>query len=230
MFGLAILLIITPYLLISLLVIWAFGRAAAKNGRKPWRYRLLAAFIMYNLVFWDWIPTYLAVAYYCKTQGGYTVYKSRETWLLENPEFASKFDDDKPPEGAVFISRKMENANKQQWTDYYEMPDGMKLRFRYEDGRYSSKEVSGLENKSGHFLNSRVYKLYTSRKNAYHYINNSFSFLSLNEMIMEYVDIKTGEVLARHVNFRGEKEGSLISPGPYISGCSNVGDSLGYKW
>jgi hypothetical protein len=45
----------------------------------------LAIFVMYNLVFWDWIPTVVMHKYYCSTQAGFWVYKTPEQWMQENP-------------------------------------------------------------------------------------------------------------------------------------------------
>lgn len=40
---------------------------------------------MYNLLFWDWIPTVAVHKYYCSTQAGFWVYKTAEEWKAENP-------------------------------------------------------------------------------------------------------------------------------------------------
>lgn len=85
MMGLMVLMFFAVYLLIS---IWATKKAAnwAKaNNKKPWVWGGLAAFVMYNLVFWDLIPTLVAHKYYCETQAGFWVYKTPEEWKKENP-------------------------------------------------------------------------------------------------------------------------------------------------
>jgi len=40
----------------------------------------LTAFVMYNLVFWDFIPTLFAHKYYCETEAGFWVYQTPEQW------------------------------------------------------------------------------------------------------------------------------------------------------
>ena len=40
---------------------------------------------MYNLVFWDWIPTVLVHKYYCATEAEFTAYKTFGEWDKENP-------------------------------------------------------------------------------------------------------------------------------------------------
>lgn len=85
MFGLATLLVIGLYLLISLGVVkWAINYAR-RNGKNAKRWGWGAAFVMYNLVFWDWIPTVAMHQYYCSTEAGFWVYKTPEEWGRENP-------------------------------------------------------------------------------------------------------------------------------------------------
>ena len=85
MFGLVVVFFIGLYLLISLLVIFFSARTARKHGRRGWVWGLVAAFVMYNLVFWDWIPTVAMHNYECATEAGYWVYKTPEQWEKENP-------------------------------------------------------------------------------------------------------------------------------------------------
>lgn len=85
MFGLVVVFFMGLYLLISLLVIFFSARTARKHGRRGWVWGLVSAFVMYNLVFWDWIPTVAMHKYYCATEAGYWVYKTPEEWAKENP-------------------------------------------------------------------------------------------------------------------------------------------------
>ena len=73
------------YLLISISAIYFSVRWARRSGKSPWLWGGLAAFLMYNLVFWDWIPTVVAHKYYCAKQAGLTVYKTLDEWRNENP-------------------------------------------------------------------------------------------------------------------------------------------------
>ncbi len=88
MIALAILFFLALYLLISIGMIWLVTRWAGKRGRSKWRWGLFAAFVMYNLVFWDLIPTYVVYKYYAHTKAGFWVYKTPEQWKEENPGVA----------------------------------------------------------------------------------------------------------------------------------------------
>ena len=86
MIGLMVLGFFAVYLLVS---IWVTSKAASwakANNKKPWVWGGLAAFVMYNLVFWDLIPTLVMHKHYCDTQAGFWVYKTPEQWKVENPE------------------------------------------------------------------------------------------------------------------------------------------------
>ncbi|MFI3158146.1 MAG: hypothetical protein QX199_18525 [Methylococcaceae bacterium] len=90
MMGLAVLLFFAVYLLVSIRAVTKTVGWAKANGRKPWLWGGLAAFAMYNLVFWDWIPTLIAHKYYCSTQAGFWVYKTPEQWKAENPDLTAE--------------------------------------------------------------------------------------------------------------------------------------------
>lgn len=89
MMGLMVLVFFSVYFAISLWVIFAVLNWAAKHKRSGW-WGVLAAFMMYNLVFWDWIPTLVMHKYYCATQAGFWVYKTPEQWMKENPEVTAE--------------------------------------------------------------------------------------------------------------------------------------------
>lgn len=84
MMGLLVLIVFAVYLLVTMFVVRKTAGWAKASGRKPWLWGGLAAFMMYNLVFWDWVPTVVAHKYYCSTQAGFTVYKTPEKWKSEN--------------------------------------------------------------------------------------------------------------------------------------------------
>ncbi len=90
MFGLAVLVVFGVYLLLSFLVVrWTIGYAR-KNGKSAKRWGWGAAFIMYSLVFWDFIPTVAAHQYYCAKDSGFWVYKTLDQWKAENPGVMEK--------------------------------------------------------------------------------------------------------------------------------------------
>jgi len=85
MIALVILFFLAIYLLITAVVMGLAARWAKRHGRRGWVWAGVAAFGMYNLVFWDLIPTLLVHKYYCETQAGFWVYKTPEEWAQENP-------------------------------------------------------------------------------------------------------------------------------------------------
>lgn len=85
MLALMMLLALGIYLAVSTLVVWLAVRIARKLNRRGWLWGAMAAFAMYNLVFWDWIPTLLMHKYYCATEAGFWIYKTPEQWDKENP-------------------------------------------------------------------------------------------------------------------------------------------------
>ncbi|ANJ66632.1 hypothetical protein A9404_03885 [Halothiobacillus diazotrophicus] len=85
MAGLVILAIMIGYLIISLIVVQLARKTAKKYGGRGWVWGWVAALMMYNLVFWDWIPTVAMHQYACNTEGGFWVYKTPEQWEKENP-------------------------------------------------------------------------------------------------------------------------------------------------
>ena len=90
MFGLIVFFAIGLYLALSAFAVWFATRWAKRSDRSPWRWGILTAFVMYNLVFWDWIPTVVAHNYYCEKEAGFTVYKTLEQWKAENPGVMEK--------------------------------------------------------------------------------------------------------------------------------------------
>ena len=90
MFGLLVFLALGVYLVVSAWVVWQSARYAKKRGRRGWVWGGVAAFIMYNLVFWDWIPTVATHKYYCANESGFWVYKTLDQWKAENPGVADR--------------------------------------------------------------------------------------------------------------------------------------------
>lgn len=88
MLGLVVLAFIAFYLLVSILVVRATLRFARRSGRNTKLWGGMAALVMYNLLFWEVVPTILANEYYCRTAAGFHVYKTVEQWKRENPGVA----------------------------------------------------------------------------------------------------------------------------------------------
>lgn len=85
MIAVAYLLFFGVYLLISLAVVAWIAIRTKKRGRNPWLWGLGALLVMYNLVFWDWLPSKVQHDYYCRNQAGFWVYKTLDQWKQENP-------------------------------------------------------------------------------------------------------------------------------------------------
>ncbi len=88
MLGLMVFGALFLYILISIAVIIAAISWADKSGNRPGTTGLIAALVMYNLVFWDLIPVYGLHSYQCENNAGFTVYKTIEEWKKENPDIA----------------------------------------------------------------------------------------------------------------------------------------------
>ncbi len=156
MFGLVVIFFIGLYLLISLLVIFFSARTARKHGRRGWVWGLVATFVMYNLVFWDWIPTVVMHNYECTTEAGYWVYKTPQQWEKENPGVLG-----------TLVSPKNAPHTFEGSTD---------------SGNYTFV----------FFTNDRF--RWVVKRSGPHFIN-------LWREEQEFVDVKTGEVLAKYVDF-----------------------------
>ena len=85
MMGLLYIIFFAVYVLVSLLVILLCYRYTKRRYRRGWIGGVLSAFVIYNLVFWDWVPTVVAHKYYCATDAGFWIYKTLDQWNVENP-------------------------------------------------------------------------------------------------------------------------------------------------
>lgn len=116
MLGLVVLLFVGAYLLVSALAVWLAARWAKKRGRRGWMWGGVAAFFMYNLVFWDWIPTVVMHKYYCATKAGLWVYKTPEQWAKENPGVLETL---KPYPNPQWGSVKINNSSADKFNDRF---------------------------------------------------------------------------------------------------------------
>lgn len=85
MLGLIVLGFLAIYLLVSVFVVRATVHYARRTGRNPRWWGLIACLVMYNLLFWEVLPTVVANEYYCSTTAGFKVYKTVEQWRRDNP-------------------------------------------------------------------------------------------------------------------------------------------------
>ena len=84
MFGLVVMAVIAVYLVVSLTVVLWARSWARKRSFSPARAGWLAALLMYLLVAWEQIPTYLVHKFLCVTKAGLHVYVTPEQWDKEN--------------------------------------------------------------------------------------------------------------------------------------------------
>ena len=190
--GIIIVPAIALYLLISVgVVVWAI-KHAKKNGKSVKRWGSSAALVMYLIPFWDWIPTVAVHQYYCATESGFWVYKTVDQWKAENPGVMEGLDRNPPDQ--FRISSLADNKKR-----YLLLPDGTNLIASYDvrgDLMFVTFDKSG--DSAGYWLNQRI-----------NWIINQVSYFPLNHMIREeqqVVDSKTGEKLARYVDFSTSHE------------------------
>ena len=127
MIGLMYLLFFSAYALISLAVVVGAVKWARKRGRSTFRWGFAAAFIMYNLVFWDWIPSIIQHEYYCRTKAGFWVYKTLDQWKAENPGIL---------EALKYNNGKKKSDHKEDgrgYTNYYYLNNRFYVVSRIED-------------------------------------------------------------------------------------------------
>lgn len=168
MFGLAVLVVLGIYLLISFFVVrWAINYAR-KNGKSAKRWGWGAAFVMYSIVFWDWIPTVAVHQFYCAKDSGFWVYKTLDQWKQENPGVMETLVDNSPNEYPNWPS---ENWNGKRITsinqrfgllykDHLSMPEEGELFFHV--WRWETEMV---DKRTGEVLARRI--SYTSGNDGY---------------------------------------------------------------
>ena len=85
MFGLVVMAVIAVYLVVSLMVVLWARSWARKRSFSPTKAGWLAALVMYLLVAWEQVPTYVVHKFLCVTKAGLHVYVTPEQWDKENP-------------------------------------------------------------------------------------------------------------------------------------------------
>ncbi len=194
MLGLIVIFAFIAYLLIFTWVTKLVISWAKRNQRNPRLWGILAAFFMYNLVFWDWIPTLLVHKYYCATEAGFWVYKTPEQWKVENPGIAETLSRHHLPE--QFRVEKHDPWDPKN-TRYYNLPDGSWLIARYDkknDLMYVDLKMP--DGRTGFWLSERFAKIGLNNKGK--------SGLSIGNITMTdegLIDLKSQELLTRYKDF-----------------------------
>jgi hypothetical protein len=130
--GFIILIGLVVYLIISLIVIYLGVRYARKKSIPGWKGGVLAAIVMYLLMFWDFIPFHIAHQYYCATDGGFRLNKTLEEWKAENPEVAEKLVPYENPEYTKSDSKERYVLNQRFAWDIYTTKQFLNIRKRDE--------------------------------------------------------------------------------------------------
>ena len=73
------------YVVLSVFAVKAVRRHANATGKSPQRWVWGAAFVLFLIPFWDWLPTVAMHRYYCSQDSGFWVYKTLDQWKAENP-------------------------------------------------------------------------------------------------------------------------------------------------
>ena len=76
------------YVVLSVFAVKAVRRHANATGKSPQRWVWGAAFVLFLIPFWDWLPTVAMHRYYCSQDSGFWVYKTLDQWKAENPGVA----------------------------------------------------------------------------------------------------------------------------------------------
>jgi hypothetical protein len=124
MIGLAYLVALAVYLLISVAVVRGAISYARANGKNAKRWGWGAAIVMYSIVFWDWLPTVAVHQYYCAKDSGFWVYKTLEQWKAENPGVMETLAYDK----GAHLLRDGDDVN---YTDTYSLNQRFNSRTRH---------------------------------------------------------------------------------------------------
>lgn len=193
MMGFMVLMFFVIYFAISLWVIFSVLNWAHKNKRSGW-WGVLAAFVMYNLVFWDWIPTLIVHKHYCDTQAGFWVYKTPEQWKRENPKLTSK---DLKAYGKTF----------DEWRA--ESPGMTRAQNQYNGKLIQTMPSEVLGNNSSDAIN--IIKINKKIFWAFNRVDY-FSILPIHKYRTWYFVNDSKEVLAEYVNF-GSGYGNPMTTG-----------------
>lgn len=206
MLGLAVLFFIALYLLITWGVVRLAVRWARRHGRRGWVWGGVAALAMYNLMFWDLIPTLLIHKYYCATEAGLWVYKAPEEWVKENPGVLETLSVGHLPEAYRIKSKMLPFGGSEE----YLLSDGTRLMASYGyDHRTKSIVLNTVyvetpDHWSGIQLNERIRSLRKDTK--------GFPF-SIRRNDEKLIDVQSNAVLSSYITFNWGNS-SALSLGP----------------
>ncbi|GAB6069161.1 hypothetical protein JCM30760_02580 [Thiomicrorhabdus hydrogeniphila] len=197
MLGIAIIFFISVYLVITLIAIRIAVVVARRFNRRGWVWGLFTGLVMYNLVLWDLIPSYILFNYYCNKDAGVHIYVDAEQWIKEHPEAMQPFKYEDLPWKYKTRVKEVENKPKNITEKYidFELPDGSSWRVMFVIDQ--GKRVNKLEyvdfkknpNTNYYYITNRLAEVHSS----------SYPFYLIRKITTEILDIETEEVLAKHV-------------------------------
>ncbi|MCU7850520.1 MAG: hypothetical protein KZQ89_21620, partial [Candidatus Thiodiazotropha sp. (ex Lucinoma kastoroae)] len=189
MLAIAFLFFFLLYLaIIAGLARWA-AKQASKRGYSGKKWGVAVFLLMLGLLFWDWLPMEVLYSHKCANNAGFFQDKTLEAWKQENPGVWDTLGADKLPE-EYFVKVKYGEKNSER--RFYKLPDGTELIAHYNlAGKHGSTSMLRGDGKQRYWLNQRFFWETVWTKHFFH----------VREWEERIVDLKTGEALARYVDF-----------------------------
>lgn len=192
MFGLAVLLVMLAYLLFSILVVRRSVRYAIDRGKSAKRWGWGAAIVIFLIPFWDWLPTVAIHQYFCATEAGFWTYKTPEQWKRENPGVMETLAMSHLPSDA-YCDKTGKSVCWNSDDNTYHLPDGTMVKSFYDvNKRLMFVTFQKPDGSSGYRLNERIDEVIKVGER---------SFLNRWRREKSVIDSRTGEVLARYIDF-----------------------------
>lgn len=91
--ALIFLIFIVVYLFFTIVVVSISSSVAGSCNRSPWLWGSISLILMYNLVFWDYIPTKIVHNHLCSTKSGLIVHQAPDQWYSQ---YVSEFNNNPP--------------------------------------------------------------------------------------------------------------------------------------
>jgi hypothetical protein len=198
--GLVVLAVMGFYLLISIGVVNGAIAHARENGKSKARWGWGAALVMYLIPFWDLLPTIIAYQYNCANNAGFFVYVPVDRWKELNPGVFETLSLAHLPENSRIKRSLFDGVGPEDRK--YRTADGTILiaRFTPAGNKLNYVEYKKPDGESGYQLNERF---------RYARKGEGPDLLKLSREEYVVIDIATGEVLARQVNFHQSTKGAI---------------------
>ncbi|MCU7873329.1 MAG: hypothetical protein KZQ91_11340 [Candidatus Thiodiazotropha sp. (ex Lucinoma borealis)] len=205
MLAIAFLFFFLLYLTFSAGLARLVAKQASKRGYSGKKLGVSVFLMMVGLLFWDWLLMEVLHSYKCANNVGFFQDKTLEAWKQENPGVWDTLGADKLPE-KYFV--KVKHGQERSKRRFFRLPDGTELIAHYDiAGKHNSTSMIRDDGKQRYWLNQRFYWETIWTKHLFH----------VHEWEERIVDLITGEVLARYVDF-----GTNIPP--IGIGGSSLGD------